>query len=373
MSEKDQILFPIPKKLQKAARVAIFDVMRVKKDETVLIITNPSTDVATISKALYDAALSSGAEATLLIQPTRSQLDFASETVLGALRTDPDVLISISEEKLGKDRSSIKEPIRVGENSYDHYFNYLLGEKKSRSFWSPSVTLDIFERTVPIDYEMLKNQCFAIKEVMDRGEVVHIEAPSGTDLDIGIKERKGKSDDGDFKEPGKGGNLPAGETFISPELGASRGKIVFDGSIASDKGIIIIERPITCEVEAGLVTQIHGGTEAARLRDTIARAKEKTAQFVDQGKLKKEELDHYICNTQNLGELGIGLNHSAKIIGNMLEDEKVYGTCHIAIGANYDNDARALIHLDGLIRSPTITVLSPKFQEIIMKDGKLTL
>jgi leucyl aminopeptidase (aminopeptidase T) len=373
MSEEKQMLSPISDDLVKAAKVAIYDVVKVKEGDKVLIVTNPELDVSTISKALFDASVEAGGETTIVVQPTKSQLDFANQTVLGALRTDPDVLISISKEKLGKDAVSIKEPIKAGDNTYDHYFNYLLGEKKARSFWSPSVTLDIFERTVPLDYEKLRLDCARIKEVLDRGEMVHIDAAGGTDLDIGIRGRLAKSDDGDFSEPGKGGNLPAGETFISPELASSKGKIVFDGSIASDKGIIIIEKPIECEVDAGLVTAIHGGEEARRLRDTIQRARERTAEFVDQGKLPKDELDHYMTNTGNLGELGIGLNPKATIIGNMLEDEKVYGTCHIAIGANYDNDAKALIHLDGLIRSPTITVMGPNFQQVIMKDGELVI
>jgi leucyl aminopeptidase (aminopeptidase T) len=231
----------------------------------------------------------------------------------------------------------------------------------------------MFIRTVPIDYEELRTNCQKIKEVLDKGHNVHIKAPSGTDITIGINNREAKTDDGDFSSPGDGGNLPAGETFISPELGASRGKIVFDGSIASDKGIIIIETPIQCDVDGGFVTTISGGREADKLRETISRAKETTENFVKDGKISEEELDHYRKNTNNLGELGIGLNPSATIIGNMLEDEKEYGTCHIAIGANYDNDARALIHLDGLIKEPTITVTGEGFEKIIMNKGNLTI
>ena len=82
--------------------------------------------------------------------------------------------------------------------------------------------------------------------------------------------------------------------------------------------------------------------------------------------------EDYIRNARNLGELGIGLNKNAKIVGNMLEDEKVYGTCHIAIGSNYDDDAKSLIHLDGLIKKPDITV---KFEDgsvkNIMNDGEI--
>ena len=40
----------------------------------------------------------------------------------------------------------------------------------------------------------------------------------------------------------------------------------------------------------------------------------------------------------------------------MLEDEKAFKTCHFAIGQNYDGDAPSLIHLDGVVRNPTIVI-----------------
>ena len=40
----------------------------------------------------------------------------------------------------------------------------------------------------------------------------------------------------------------------------------------------------------------------------------------------------------------------------MLEDEKAFRTCHFAIGQNYDGDAPSLIHLDGVVRNPTIVI-----------------
>jgi leucyl aminopeptidase (aminopeptidase T) len=134
-----------------------------------------------------------------------------------------------------------------------------------------------------------------------------------------------------------------------------------------------MEDPRICEIDGNMVTNIMGGEEAEKLRETISRAKETTETFVKEGKIPEAELDHYRSNTNNLGELGIGLNRKAGIIGNMLEDEKVYGTCHIAIGANYDNDAKALIHLDGLIKSPTISVMVEGEEKMIMKDGELII
>ncbi len=40
-------------------------------------------------------------------------------------------------------------------------------------------------------------------------------------------------------------------------------------------------------------------------------------------------------NADNIAEIGLGTNPVAKIIGNVLEDEKVHGTCHVALGDNH--------------------------------------
>jgi len=77
------------------------------------------------------------------------------------------------------------------------------------------------------------------------------------------------------------------------------------------------------------------------------------------GKLPRGSGEIYAKNARNIGELGIGLNPRATISGNMLEDEKAFSTCHFAVGHNYDEDAPALIHLDGLVKNPTITALYP--------------
>jgi leucyl aminopeptidase (aminopeptidase T) len=56
----------------------------------------------------------------------------------------------------------------------------------------------------------------------------------------------------------------------------------------------------------------------------------------------------------------------------MLEDEKAFKTCHLALGANYDDDAPALTHLDGLVKEPTVTIRYPSGRaRIILQDGEL--
>ena len=57
-----------------------------------------------------------------------------------------------------------------------------------------------------------------------------------------------------------------------------------------------------------------------------------------------------------IGELGIGTNEAAVLNGVILEDEKVYGTVHIAFGTNtsFGGVNKADCHMDGIILEPTL-------------------
>lgn len=364
----------IEDKVQSAAKVAVVESMKIKKDERVLIITNPQPDVLTISQALYDAVLDVDAKPTMIVQPRKTILDFAEDAVLSAIRSNPDVLISMSDNKLGKDYICIKDPIEYEGKKIDNYFHYLIESKQTRSFWSPGVTAEFFAQTVPIDYSRLQDEAKRVKAVLDKAEKVYITTPGGTDLEMGLKDRVAFLDDGDFAAPGRGGNLPAGEAFISPELGASHGTIVFDGSMAVKGGTVLCTKPIHTRVENGFITSVEGDEEARILLETITEGEKNALEYESAGKLPKGLGEPYRSNARNLGELGIGLNPAATITGNMLVDEKAYRTCHIAIGSNYDEDARALIHLDGIMRNPTIVAVDSNGNEtVILKDGDLAV
>ena len=231
----------------------------------------------------------------------------------------------------------------------------------------------MFIKTVPVNYTEMRRLCNKLSKILTKASGVHITTKKGMDLHIGLKGRKALSDDGDFRKPGRGGNLPCGEIFISPELGTSDGTIAFDGSIASDKGVIKIKKPILVDVKDGFVTKVRGGDEARRFDGTLKRAIQQVKKFHREGKINKKLAEQYKRNVFNLGELGIGLNRKATIVGNILEDEKVFKTCHIAIGSNYDNDAKATIHLDGLINLPTIVATyKDGTEKTIMENGELT-
>jgi hypothetical protein len=215
--------FPSDPALEHACQVAVERSLAVKPGERVLIVTNPETEVSAISLCLYDACAAAGVKPSILFQPVKGQLDFADPGVIAAIAAEPDVVVSMSAERMGKDRAAQQSPIAHEGREWDHVFHYLLyGKKTIRSFWSPRATREMFRRTVPIDYERLKRECQAVGGLLGAACAARIESPAGCDLRIGLRGREAFLDDGDFSKPGSGGNLPAGEAFISPNSAPRR-------------------------------------------------------------------------------------------------------------------------------------------------------
>lgn len=352
----------------------INNVCKIKKNESVLIIANPATDF--IAQELYTAANQAGAKTSLIYQNSKTSFDNAEKTVLAAIGTNPDVCFSISENKLGKDPDATANPYKNDNGEpFTHIFDYLLeGKKSMRAVWTPGITEDMYNRTVNINYGELAERCKKLVKIFENAINVQVTAAGGTNISVPVYGRKLMNDDGDFSKPGTGGNIPAGEVFISPLVGKCQGVIVYDGSMTFSDGDSILETPITCKVENGYVTEISGGEEAKRLLKTITEAENRSIEYEKNGKLPEGQGEIYKKNARNIGELGIGLNPAASITGNMLEDEKAFRTCHFAIGENYDNDAPSLIHLDGVVRNPTITLTyDDGSTRTILSDGTLQI
>jgi leucyl aminopeptidase (aminopeptidase T) len=155
-------------------------------------------------------------------------------------------------------------------------------------------------------------------------------APDGTDLTLNLAARDGAPDDGDLTERGAFGNLPAGEGFISPVDAA--GTIV----PASLAGIGLAPQRPMLTIEAGRLAAATGHAGEALLG----------------------LLEPYGELGRNVAELGVGTNESATLTGNVLEDEKILGTVHIAFGASagIGGSVSVPIHIDVVVENASLTV-----------------
>ncbi len=340
--------------------MAMRDVIGLREGEEVLVVTNFEGDVFPVARAIFDVTKELKGRPVMAIQEMKTTYTYAERLVLEALRAEPDVIVSLSASKIGKDPHGLAIGY-VGRDGkkYDHIFDKLIdGDKKVRGFWSPTTTVEMFERCVALDYAEMQARAASIKKALDGAKEIHVTSPAGTDAYVSIKGRTSKLDDGNFRLPGLGGNLPAGEVFISPAIAGVSGTIVFDGTVDLVPDAVIPKKPVKVTLKDGYVYRVTGGEEAKGLLKVI----EKGEAMAREKGLKDEE-----HNARHIGELGIGINYKARMSGNLLEDEKVGKTVHFAIGANYDNDANALIHQDCLVLRPSMWADSRQ----IMKDGEL--
>jgi leucyl aminopeptidase (aminopeptidase T) len=113
----------------------------------------------------------------------------------------------------------------------------------------------------------------------------------------------------------------------------------------------MLKKPVTVTVEQGFATKMTGGPEATKFDTLLAEVKKKEAY--------------------NVAELGVGCNPNARLIGIILEDEKVYGTVHVAFGDNstFGGNVQAGIHLDGIMRKPSLFL----DEKLVIEKGTWTI
>jgi leucyl aminopeptidase (aminopeptidase T) len=197
--------------------------------------------------------------------------------------------------------------------------------------------------------EEIARRTAAVAKELEGKDQVRVTSPSGTDITFSIKGVKPIASTGLIHNPGDFGNLPSGEAYMMPVEGTARGVLYVDGSMAGI-GSLLGKEPICIDIEEGMAVRIRGGKEAEELTRKIEAAGERA---------------------RNIAEFGIGTNDAAKITGIILEDEKVMGTIHIALGNNVSmgGSVDVPLHLDGLVLTPTVEIDG----RVLMKEGRLEI
>ncbi len=315
--------------LVKAAEIALKDCMALNKNETLLVLTDDQT--TEIGMTLFEVGKVLSRESVLLVMPERDVNGQEPPEEISDMMTKYDVVICPTKKSLthtNARRNACAHGARVGT--------------------MPGITEEVMNRTLGADYRKIAERTEKLSKILDVAKEVHISTKLGTDIRIPIDGIKAISSTGLVTKKGSFGNLPSGESYLMPEEGKSNGVFIVDGSFAGVGKII--EKPITLTVKDGYAVDIEGGSEALAL-DALLKPLGKKAYTT--------------------AELGIGTNDQAIVTGEILEDEKVMGTVHIALGNNLSmgGTCDVGIHLDGVILKPTVTIDGKR----IMEDGNLLI
>lgn len=316
-------------KLDKASITAIKTCMGVKDGEKVLVVCD--LNKREIGLSLYDNAIRLGID-SLYVEMKPGKVN----------GEEPPVYIA----ELMKQFDVVFCPTTTSLTHTDARRNASALGARVATF--PGITNEVMIRGLNADYEKISELSVKLVKVLEGGKIIDVTAPNGTNISFSIEGRKAYASKGLFHAKGESGNLPTGETYLAPVEGTANGVFVVDGSMA---GIGLIKNAkIIIEVKNGYASKISGGVYAKKLNDM----------------LKAVGRDAY-----NIAEFGIGTNPSARLSGILLEDEKVMGTIHIALGNNKSmgGSINVPIHLDGVVKKPTVYLDG----KLLMKDGKLLI
>jgi leucyl aminopeptidase (aminopeptidase T) len=306
-------------------KAVIEDCLVVKEGEDVVVVCNPATE--SLAERLRAGAESVGAEAVLTMMAERNQHGQEPPDSVAAAMLKADVLLVPTVQSLSH-TAARKAATDAG----------------ARAATLPGATEEMLARVMSADMGELRRRGSELADLLTAGSEAHITSAEGSDLTLNIEGRDGIPDSGELGAPGAFGNLPCGEGFISPHHDSGNGKLVVDGVIAS---IGIPEKPVELTVEDGALVDATGEMGEELMRQLTAAGRDGT----------------------RVAELGIGTNEKAILTGELLEDEKLLGTVHLAFGASagIGGEIQVPVHLDCVVMKPTLTVDGRE----VIRDGEL--
>jgi leucyl aminopeptidase (aminopeptidase T) len=304
---------PPQEQLDRALETVIGRCLDVRTGENVLVIGDYEHDSRALAESLRDTAARYGADAVLTLMDARANDGTEPPPPIAAALAACDVYIVPTSRSL-----SHTEARRAATNA------------GARGATLPGVTADMLARMMAIDFDALKARTLQITELLEAADQAHVSCPHGSDMTLDLRGRRGLADYGEISAHASFGNLPAGEGFVAPLSG--------HGTLAATSlaPLGISPEPVLLTVEDGHLTAANGPLGP---------------EFLDR-------LQSHGPSGTNVAELGVGTNDAAILTGNVLEDEKILGTLHVAFGASagIGGTVSVPIHLDVVVVDPTLDV-----------------
>lgn len=310
--------------LRAVARQVLSENMDAAAGESLVVVTD--TDKRKIGRALFEAGVDLDLETGILETPPMERSGMEPPAFVAAAMREADIVVAPTSASLTHTRA-----------------REAATERGARVATMPGITERMFgEGAITADYEEVERLTAELADRLTAADVARIETGEES-LTMSLAGRKGIPSDGLIREPGESGNLPSGEGYIAPVEDTAEGAIAFDGGLV---GVGTLDEPVVVRIESGSVASVEGPS---------------ADQF-----LEATEGDD--C-ARRVGELGLGTNPAAEIIGTVLEDEKVYGTCHVAFGDNhgFGGTIECDSHVDGIALEPDVYL----DDELVVTEGEV--
>ena len=311
--------------LMYSATKLVKDVMKISPGEEVVITADTASDWSVVEATARAVAIAKAKPVVFLHQTPigvgKAADPYLPIKTLSAVLTSADVWIEYNRNWL------------LYSTPYWRAMEY----GKLRYICLVGMYADMMVRTIGrIDLETIYAFQRRLAEVTKRCRYMKITTPAGTDIEFENDPERPVLVEGEVQGPGE--YMLFGQVDWAPIEDSINGVIVFDGSIWPPEELGILKNPIKLFIRDGTIYKIDGGWEAKHF--------EKWLKSFNDDKMFR------------VAHISYGCNPGAKLSGNILEDERVWGVVEWGIGSQSSTFKGKLgvapSHTDGVCMNPTV-------------------
>ena len=313
--------------LAKASEVLVRDMIKVKPDEDVLIYADTESDRLVVEEAAR-AVSNVGAKLAVLWYRAPLGVGEAADQYLprslSAAMANCDIMIEFSNKYL----------------LYSTPWRKAMETQRVRYICLSGMDTDMMVRCIGrVNVPVLVEFQEMLADLTMKARGMRVTTSAGTDVTFENDRDRPVFREGIVSDkPGE--YMLIGQVDWAPIEDSLNGTIVFDGSIWPPEELGLIRTPVTLEVEKGKVIEVKGGWEAKLYEKWLK-------SFQDPAML-------------NLAHISYGCNPGAKLTGQMVEDERVWGCVQWGLGYQAESfkgkAGPAKSHTDGTCLNPSVWI-----------------
>lgn len=312
--------------LGKAAQILVEELFKIKKGEEFVITADTECDMRVV-EATARATFAIGAKPVVIWMASPLGVGKAADpmlpvhTLTAALK-EADAWVEFNNQWL---LYSTPWDKAIEEN------------KKLRYLCLVGMDADMMIRCIGrVDYPTLLKFQSKVVEMTKKAKKMRIKTPAGTDVSFNnVARRPVTLESGYADTPGP--HFLSGQIGWAPDFQSINGVIAYDGSLSPPIGLL--KEPVKLHVKKGKIEKIEGEKEAVQFESWLKGFKD--------------------SNMLAMAHVCYGFHPGAKLTGNILEDERVWGATEWGIGnvgPMYlpPNGKKAASHTDGICLNSSV-------------------
>ena len=340
--------------LGKAAKILCEDLFKLKPGETIVITADTESDDRVVN-ATARAAFACDAKPMVIYTASPLGVGKAADPMLpvkalAAALVETDVWIEYNNQWL---LYSTAYDIAKAKNPKLRYLN--------ACGMNASMMVRLIGR---VDFPTLEKFLNHLVKITKNAKHIRVTTPAGTDVEFdNDPEHPVLIRGGQFDVPGS--HMQPGMIAWAPDLETINGAIVFDGSIVPPI-VGVLGEPVVLHIKNGMIVKIEGGKEATEYENWL------------------KSFNH--SQMFKLAHISYGLHPNARLSGDIVEDERIWGATEWGIGnvgvhlvsGGIDGPSHSdgiclnsSVWLDGVQITDKGQLLDPELKKLAEKLGKV--